>query len=66
MPVSHPCGICTKPVAHNHRAIECDICKLWIHIKCNFISKERYFELIEEDESNKWTYALMKHYHLWT
>ena len=42
MPVSFPCGVCCKPVAVNHRAVQCDICNFWIHIKCNSISPDVY------------------------
>ena len=30
-----PCGICAKAVAKNHNAVCCDICNLWVYIKCN-------------------------------
>ena len=53
MPVSFPCGICCKPVASNHRAVQCDVCDLWIHIKCNSISPKEYEKLMESD--NQWT-----------
>ena len=46
MPVSFPCGICSNPVASNHRAIQCDICDRWIHIKCNSISAAQYNEMM--------------------
>ena len=50
MVVKEPCGICQKTVAKNHRAIECEICKNWIHIKCNFVSKDFYNSLIDENQ----------------
>ena len=53
MPVLFPCGICNKPVANNHRAVQCDICDLWIHIKCNSISPAVYKEMSETDDL-KW------------
>ena len=37
-----PCGICTKAVHNNHKAIKCDICDFWIHIKCNNLDKNDY------------------------
>ena len=43
------CGICEKPVANNHQAINCDTCSLWIHIKCNKIKKETYIYLMCEN-----------------
>ena len=40
--IAYPCGVCSKPVATNHKAIECDLCKNWIHIKCNKFGKNDY------------------------
>ena len=53
MPIKFPCGTCSKPVANNHRAIRCDLCSLWVHIKCNFTSVEEYNRLI--DHNSSWT-----------
>ena len=36
------CGVCNNFVANNHRAIECDVCKKWVHIKCNLLDKKDY------------------------
>ena len=41
-PIRHPCGICERPVAANHRAICCDSCDTWIHIKCANMSPKKY------------------------
>ena len=30
-----PCRICTKNVHEKDKAVQCDLCELWIHIKCN-------------------------------
>ena len=49
MTIKFPCGICEKPVANNHQAINCDKCCLWIHIKCNKINKETYIYLMREN-----------------
>lgn len=51
MVIQNPCGICTKPVGKNHKAIQCDVCNFWIHIRCNDISPTQYNELIDNDES---------------
>ena len=40
--VAFPCGVCNNSVANNHRAIQCDICNKWIHIKCNYLDKKSY------------------------
>ena len=50
--VKFPCNLCSKPVAKNHRALCCDICDQWVHIKCNNISPSDY-ELLKSSES-KW------------
>ena len=34
-----PCGICYKAVAKNHNGVCCDSCNLWVHIKCNNLTK---------------------------
>ena len=52
--IAHPCGICHKAVAHNHKAIVCDICNQWIHIKCNKLDASDYKHFqddINQDEN---------------
>ena len=49
-PVRHPCSSCLKPVAKNHRAILCDNCDLWAHIKCENISTEIYAEMANSNK----------------
>ena len=44
-PVKHPCLVCEKPVAKTHRAVMCDTCERWTHIKCGNISPSQYVEL---------------------
>ena len=44
-PVRHPCTVCSNPVAANHRAVQCDICQGWTHIKCGQISVDQYKEM---------------------
>jgi len=39
---SSKCGVCNRTVAINHRAIECNICFEWIHIKCNKFNQKDY------------------------
>ena len=41
----YPCGICNKSVMNNQKAIECDSCCKWIHIKCNGTTNEMYEDL---------------------
>ena len=48
--VQFPCKLCCKPVAKNHRALCCDICDQWVHIKCNNVSPGDY-ELLKTSVS---------------
>ena len=42
MVVKFPCKICNKAVAKNHHAVQCDHCRLWVHIRCNKINLQTY------------------------
>ena len=46
----NPCSICLRSVARNHRAILCDNCNLWSHIKCYSMSCMDYNNLSKLDE----------------
>ena len=48
--VKYPCNLCCKPVAKNHRALCCDICDQWVHVKCNNVSPDDY-ELLKSSVS---------------
>ena len=48
----YPCGICTQDIAKNYNAVCCDICNLWVHIKCNNITKFCYRKL--QNSHNPW------------
>ena len=50
MVVQYPCKICCKPVASNHKSVQCDHCNIWVHIKCNKINKQTY-ELLKKDKT---------------
>ena len=43
-----PCPVCNKNVNTNHRAICCDICDKWVHIKCNQLNEKDY-KIIKND-----------------
>ena len=30
-----PCKVCAKNIQDKDKAVQCDLCELWIHIKCN-------------------------------
>ena len=50
MVIANPCGICSRSVGENHRAIQCDVCNFWIHIRCNNVSPSSYEELIQDED----------------
>lgn len=39
------CPICRRTVANNYRALICDSCNRWVHIKCGQVSARRYVQL---------------------
>ena len=47
-----PCKICNKTVAKKHRAVCCDLCDIWVHIKCNKINTATY-NMLQNDDT-KW------------
>ena len=46
-----PCKICPKNVQDKDKAVQCDLCELWIHIKCNNLNYLDYRYLQNCDES---------------
>ena len=48
--VKFPCGICTKTVKTNQKAVQCDLCDLWVHIGCNGTSLAEYENLKHNDD----------------
>ena len=50
MHIKYPCTVCGRSVAKNHKALQCDYCDQWVHIKCNLIEKKTY-ELLKQDET---------------
>ena len=44
-PFKYPCSVCGKCVRSNQKALECDGCQLWAHIKCVGVSNTVYNEL---------------------
>ena len=40
--------ICHKNILDHHKAVFCNNCKLWVHIRCNNISNSEYNELQKE------------------
>lgn len=50
-PVKYPCAICSRPVASNPCALQCDRCDFWGHIKCVGVSQAQYNQLIGSSTS---------------
>lgn len=48
------CPVCTKALARNHRALKCNLCQQWIHIKCGNV-KPSDFKQIQSTGSDLWT-----------
>ena len=49
----YPCGICLKNVSQRHRAVQCDLCNYWNHIKCDGVENKTYEALKKSDDSVK-------------
>ena len=45
-----PCISCNKNVNKNHKAVQCDICDGWIHLKCNYFNNNDYKYLQNSNE----------------
>ena len=45
-----PCGICFKAVEKNRSAVCCDGCNLWVHIRCNNLTKFCYRKMQTSQE----------------
>ena len=50
MPIRNPCSICKFSVHNNHKAIFCDICESWSHLKCTSFSSAEYTALSNSPE----------------
>ena len=46
-----PCKICAKNVQDKDKSVQCDLCELWDHIKCNNLNYLDYRYLQNCDES---------------
>ena len=46
----YPCGVCSKKVGERMRALQCDICQYWNHIKCDNIDPT-YNEILKKPEN---------------
>ena len=46
-----PCRICVKNVSDKDKAVQCDLCELWVYIKCNTINYLDHRYLQNSNES---------------
>ena len=46
----YTCGSCNKQVGNQHKAVQCDICNYWNHIKCDGIDNKNY-ELMKKSQT---------------
>ena len=44
-----PCLSCNINVNWKHRAVQCDVCDRWVHIKCNVLNNNDYIQLQDTD-----------------
>lgn len=49
-----PCGICHKNIADSQKAIFCNKCNFFVHIKCNNITASEYKQLEKEPDDVHW------------
>ena len=48
------CSVCGRTVARNHRAVKCDACSLWCHIKCGKVNAKTYIDMMNTSQL-QWT-----------
>ena len=49
MLIKFPCKVCSKAVASNHHAVQCDKCHIWVHIKCNNINNIKTYKVLQKN-----------------
>ena len=54
--LSNVCPSCNRTVAKNHRAVQCDNCDSWNHIKCEGISPVQYKCMINSSDDDNFTF----------
>ena len=42
MVIKYPCKVCNKAVAKSHNAIQCDLCDMWVYVKCSKIKHTNF------------------------
>ena len=58
--MSSPCSICNKNVLSNQKAVHCDSCNKWCHIKCDGTSLATYYYLMSSDDTVLWDCLVCK------
>ena len=48
------CKNCTKVIKHNQDSICCDICNIWVHLKCSGLSKVEFKTLSQGNRDEPW------------
>ena len=46
-----PCRICVRNVSEKDKVVQCDLCELWAHIKCNNFNYLNYTYIQKSNES---------------
>ena len=54
------CGSCSKKVGKRHKAVQCDLCDKWNHIKCDGIDNKTYEALKKSNELEKYFCKICK------
>ena len=49
-PIKYPCTYCKKPTKWNQKALQCDFCDDWTHLKCTSLSLNEYKTLSRSDD----------------
>ena len=52
--IIYNCGSCLKKVGQRHKAVLCDLCEKWNHIKCDGIDNRTYEKLKKSNDSEKY------------
>lgn len=53
-PGPNKCSGCSKTVSQNHRAVNCESCKLYYHIKCGGVTQKDYMRM-KQAKDLSWT-----------
>ena len=49
----YPCGTCGRNVSQRFKAIQCDICNYWNHIRCDGVTPYAYKKILELPQSER-------------